>query len=238
MTRSAGNVLGKFLVALLGSTFLGACASSGAASGSAKAETTLRTAERLTGQLTELGTRLEATQATLAELRGSVGAKGLFNREKEAKTDLPTVFGAYRKALGGLHSTAKQAASSNTGLGANVKAYLEVWEQNVAQIQNAKLREASLQRRAGLQERFDKFSGDFGNLWKSFESHLQHLDEIEIAVGTDLTPAGISAIDGPLGDAQKEGESVRKGMARGAELLNAFADVLRNAAPPPPPAKE
>lgn len=218
---------------LLSSLLLGACASTGKPSGVQKAEATVGTVERLSDQLGQLATQLDATSAALGGLRESVGAKGLFNRAVEAKSDIPAAFGQYRKALEAVRTTAKKVASTDADLSGDMNAYLETWEQNMAEVQNVKLREASMKRRTSAQERYQKVTEEFGGLWKAFEGHLTQLNEIEVALGSDLTPAGVAAIDDTLGDTQKQSDSVKKGLGKASEILSGFADALRASAPQP-----
>src|SRR5262245_38577492 len=106
MNLPPARALRSWLFACLWSALLCACATSGTA-GSRKAEAALSSAQHFSTQLGQLAKNLESSGSALDGLRQSVGAKGLFNREKEAKADIPAAFKSYQKALEAVRASAK-----------------------------------------------------------------------------------------------------------------------------------
>jgi outer membrane murein-binding lipoprotein Lpp len=235
MLLSARTTHRRMLATLFAITglLLGGCASTGS-SGQQKANKTVTSVEKLAAELTTLGTHLGASTATMDQLQGSVETKGVFSREQVATGDLQAVYKGYGKALADVRSSAKRVTKANESLRASMTAYVQAWEQDLAAVQSASLREASLERRAAAQERFDEVATEFGELWQRVDAHVAHLGEIELALGADLTPAGIDAVEDDPDSAEKTSASLQKDLTAATEKLAAFAESVRASAPPPP----
>jgi chromosome segregation ATPase len=217
----------------LSGLLLGACASSGS-SGEQKAGKTVTNVEKLAAELTTLGTSLGTAQASIDQLQGSVETKGVFDREKVATGDLQAAFKGYGNAVDEVRASAKRVTKANESLKASMTAYVQAWEQDLAAVQSASLREASLERRAEAQERFDEVSAEFGELWQRVEAHVAHLGEIELALGADLTPGGIGAIDDDLESAEEANDDLQEDLTDATKRLAAFAESVRANTPPAP----
>jgi hypothetical protein len=207
-----------FLVPVL---VLAACAATGKpVERSANATTAL--AERYA----EAGTALDSVAAGFSALRDTVETQGIINREKVAVGDVAAAFKGLQKEIDVLGAATKRVQSGRESLRRAMDGYLAAWDKELAGFQSEDLKRASEKRRDSTRASFESLVAELTTVDQGVEGYLGRLAEIEKALGHDLTPAGVSALDGVLSDAAKEAAPLRKTVDGAAELVRGFAAKL------------
>jgi len=211
------------------------CASSGSGASSAaeSATSTANAAERLSTALGDLGAKLTTMDDAITGVRESVGTEGLLSRQKVAKGDIQAEFAAYQSALKGVRATHEQVVSMNAVLGREMESYLATWDQNLTQMQNEQLVSLSTRRRDEARRRFDEARKTYQDVGERCAAQVKQLGEIELVLGSDLTPAGIGALDKTLAKARDTNEDLEKDLAKASTVMGEFSSALRAGKPEP-----
>jgi hypothetical protein len=163
----------------------------------------------------------ETGNATAGILRASAGklqtAKGQVDSTLAALNDLvsnpnnlPVQYKRYSDAVAGLQSSAKDAAAEIKDMRAEGDAYFQAWDQQAAQIKNADIKSRSLSRKKEVLDRFTKVKLSYTQVSDAYRPFMSDLQDIQTALGTDLTADGIAAIKGAAQKANQDAIPLKK----------------------------
>jgi len=219
---------------VLATLLLAACASSGGASSAVDSSArTASAAERLSAALGRLASELEAVDEAIDGVRGTVGTEGFLRREKVARGDIPAAFSGYQSALRTARGTHGRVESMNATLGREMESYLSIWDRNLAQMHSEELVSMSTRRREEARGRFERVGKAYQEVWDLCTAQMQHLEELELAMGSELTPDGIGGLDGALSKARNENQGVEKGLTKVSSAMAELSSALRSGSPEP-----
>jgi uncharacterized protein YukE len=102
-------------------------------------------------------------------------------------------------------------------------AYLEAWEQELAEVKSDGVRAASAERREAIAAAFGEVEQVVRGVRESYRLFVEDVEAIRIVLGNDLTEAGVKSVEEPVEKLGIDGPNVVKG-------VNAIVDSLERAA--------
>lgn len=143
-----------------------------------------------------------------------------------ATTDPRKAFEQYSKNVAKLESAAAKARKRSQDMKDQGKAYFAQWEKQLAEVQNAEIRNLAAQRKAKLQETFDSIKKVAEPLKAQFDPWMSNLKDLEKYLANDLTIAGVDAAKGLFAKTKAGGLDVQKSLdALLAELNTVSATI-------------
>lgn len=150
------------------------------------------------------------------------------------QADLAGKYKAFTTAVADLQSSVDKANSSVDKVKKNGDKYFEAWDEKIAAIQNPDVKSASTERKTDIMKEFEGIKTSYAELQNTFKPFMSNIKDVETALGTDLTPGGISAIKSPAKDATKQGESLKDTLGKIADQFRDVAGKLGGAMPAAP----
>jgi hypothetical protein len=189
-------------------------------------ETGNATAEGLRASADKIQTAKGQLDSTLAALNDLVNNP----------TNLPTQYTAFSSAVTGLQSSAKDVDAKVTDMRTKGAAYFQTWDEQLAQIKNEDIKSRSEARKKEVQDQFTKIKLSYTEIGDAYRPFISDLQDIQTALGTDLTAGGIAAIKGAAQKANQDAVPLKKaGDDLSSELTN--LGVAMSASVPAPAAK-
>jgi chromosome segregation ATPase len=186
----------------------------------------------------------ETGNATAGVLKVSAGrletAKGRVDSTLDALNDLvnnpnnlPAQYKKYSDAVAGLQSSAKDVAAEIADMRSKSTAYFQAWDQQAAQIKNADIKTHSLARKKEVLDRFTKVKLSYTQVSDAYHPFMSDLQDIQIALGTDLTADGIADIKGAAQKANQDAIPLKKAGDDMSENLKDLGTAMYSAMPAP-----
>ena len=92
--------------------------------------------------------------------------------------------------------------------------FFDQWDRDLATIHNENIRARSVQRKTEVMARFNKVEASYGQVQTAFGPFMSDLRDIRTALTTDLTPAGVAAIQEPAKKANQDAQPVRQALTQ------------------------
>lgn len=143
-----------------------------------------KTAQSLTSVADSVRQGEEQARATLDALNQMIARPG----------DIAAQYGQFTKALASLDSHAKRVRDAAASMQKSGAAYLDQWNEQLAQISNEDIRKRSEKRQADVAKSLENLQSDYQKLADSFKPFMSDLRDIESVLKTDLTGAGLDSI--------------------------------------------
>jgi chromosome segregation ATPase len=154
----------------------------------------------------------------------------------KANTDPRSAFENYSKQVANLESVAAKARKRGEAMKQSGQAYFKQWEEQMAQVKDENIRKLAQERKAKLQECFDKIREYTEPLKQQFDPWMQSLKDLQSYLANDLTVNGVAAAKKPFAAAKSDGQKVQKSMDALIEELNDLAATITPAKVQPAPA--
>jgi hypothetical protein len=186
----------------------------------------------------------ETGNATAGVLKASAGrletAKGRVDSTLAALNDLvnnpanlPAQYAKYSDAVAGLQSSAKDVAAEIADMRAKSTAYFQAWDQQAALIQNADIKTRSMARKKEVLDRFTKVKLSYTQVSDAYHPFMSDLQDIQTALGTDLTAGGIAAIKTAAQKANQDAIPLKKAGDDMSEDLQDLSAAMYSSVPAP-----
>jgi uncharacterized protein YhaN len=174
-------------------------------------------------------TQIEGMDGALKQLEASASGTG---NAKQIYDDFVT-------KLDKLESTRSDTRSRAEKMEANGDEYFRKWEEELGTLKNESIRKVSMQRRTELNEAYQKIKEQMKNAGKEFTPYINDLRDLKSYFSTELTPAGIKAMDANMKRTVKEGSGLKETGTRLSKDLQKVIDLFKTPemTPPPQPAK-
>ena len=196
---------------------LGACKASG---GTEKAASTV-------DDLKSLRTQLAAGKDSIRT------AVSRLNVLAEGKGDMAAEYKAFSKAVDGVASQRERVRSVRESLAGRRQEFIASWNEGMAKIQNASMKDRSKERRDAVVAHFDDLRSAGDETRTEFDEWFSDLVDIRTYLEHDLNPTGITSLEDDI-------ESVTKRAGKIDEALDAFVseldDLIQAIAAAKPPA--
>jgi len=179
--------------------------------------------------------RAEKTGAGIAEFRAEiVNANKAIDATMKSLGDIATTadinpraaFARFSKNVKNLESTADKMRKRSQSMQEKGQAYFKQWEEELATVNNPKVRELAEKRKAKLQETFASIRKYTEPLKAQFDPWMSDLKDLQKYLSQDLTIAGIDAAKDLFAKTTNEGMEVQKSMDALVNELNSVAAAL------------
>jgi hypothetical protein len=196
-----------------------------------------KTSNYQTGNATAEG--LQASADKIEQAKGQVDSTlASLNDLVNNPTNLPTQYATFSGAVTGLQASAKDVDAKVTDMRAKGAAYFQTWDEQLAQIKNEDIKSRSEARKKEVQDQFTKIKLSYTEIGDAYRPFMSDLQDIQTALGTDLTAGGIAAIKGAAQKANQDAVPLKKsGDDLSAELTNLGVAMSASAPAPAPAAK-
>ena len=139
----------------------------------------------------------------------------------------------FTKDVANLQSAAEKARKRAQDMRDAGQAYFTQWQQQMAQVQNADIRQLAEKQKAKLQTTFDNIRKLTEPLKTQFDAWMTDLKGLQTYLGNDLTVTGIDAAKDLIGKSESEGMDVQKSLDALIAELNSVAAAVTPANVPP-----
>ncbi len=192
-------------------------------------------------------TNYETGNATAGVLRASAdklqttkarvdSALAALNDLVDNPVNLPAQYTKYSDAVAGVQASAKDVTAEITDMRAKSTTYFQTWDQEAAQIKNADIRSRSLARKKEVLDRFTKVKLSYTQVSDSYRPFMSDLQDIQTALGTDLTAGGIAAIKEAAQKANRDAIPLKNAGDDLSDNLKDLGTAMYSAIPAPTPA--
>jgi hypothetical protein len=179
------------------------CNSSGG--GAKTRERVVSSMEKVYGDLGNASQQIQRTDALLEEFQQGA--------------DLKSTFKNYQLAVNDLEAASEQARERARAMRENREAYLAKWQSEAEHIQNPQVKEDAMQRRERVAANFQKLTGMADDVRAAYRPYISDVQEIEKALGQNLTPAQVNTMRPSIDRAMKNGDVLNQKLdALGKEL--------------------
>jgi hypothetical protein len=132
----------------------------------------------------------------------------------------------YCKDVSKLESVAEKARKRGQEMKDRGQAYFDQWQQQMAHVQNAEIRQLAEQQKAKLQQAFDAIRKLTEPLKSQFDTWMTDLKGLQTYLGNDLTVSGVNAAKNLLEKTQAEGMDVQKSLDALISELNSVQATI------------
>ena len=147
-------------------------------------------------ELTRSKTEVQQTNASLDRL----AAGGNLNQ----------TYQQYAKQVSELKAAGERARVRGQDMRDRNRQYIAAWEKEMDQIASPELRAGAAERRSKVKQNFDQISATARAGADAYRPYLRILQEIQIALANDLTPAGVDAARPAIEKAKAQGETLQQ----------------------------
>ncbi len=177
----------------------------------------------------------DKTGAGIAEFRDEITngkkaidatMKSLGDVATSANTDPRKAFEKYSKDVANLESTAAKIRKRAQDMKEQGQAYFKQWEKQLAEVNNPEIRNLAQERKAKLQETFDRIKQYTEPLKAQFDPWMSDLKDLQKYLSQDLTIAGVDAAKGLFTKTTEGGLEVQKSMDALVVELNTIAATI------------
>jgi hypothetical protein len=200
------------LTVLLG-VFAG-CASKGYDKGADTAAALQSSADKIT----ETSTRVTDTLGALNDLTF------------KSQGDLRDQFDTFSSSVKKLDSTTADLDDEIATMRNKAQAYMDSWDSQMTNIQNADLRQRSAERKDEVTTKLKSVGDSYDGVKSSFQSFTQDLKDIQTYLGTDLTTSGVASIKDVVAKTKRDAvplrDSIKKLQSDFSGLSSALSPVV------------
>jgi septal ring factor EnvC (AmiA/AmiB activator) len=161
--------------------------------------------------LTEASTQIDKTLGSMNALSSASGS------------DLTAKYKTFTGDIKKLDSMSQKAKAQSQKATAQREQYLKQWQANQAAIQNEQLKAASEARRNELLPKIEAIKTSLGAARETFGPLMQALKDLNLYLGNNLTPQGISGAGELMQKVNTDGASVKDNIAKGQEAIKDLA---------------
>jgi len=180
---------------------------------------------------------IQATSDQVEKARGRLDvALAALNALLNNPTNMPAQYATFTGTVADLQTAAENVAAKIKVMRAKGTEYFKNWDEQAALIKNEHIKSRSLARKEEMQNRFTKITLSSTALGDSYRPVMSDLQDIQTALGTDLTTGGISSVQTDGQKANQDAIPLRKvGDDLMAQLKDLSAAMADGAPPAPPP---
>jgi chromosome segregation ATPase len=180
---------------------------------------------------------LQASADRIAAAQGQLDSTlDSLNDLVNSPTNLPAQYAKFSGAVNTLQSSAQDANARVKAMRAKGNDYFKEWDAQSAQIKNEDIKSRSEARKQEMQEKFTKVKLSYTQVSDAYRPFMSNLKDIQTALGTDLTPGGVTAVKGAAQKANEDAVPLKKSVDALAAELKELGAAMSAVAPPPAPA--
>lgn len=172
-------------------------------------------------------TRTEVV-ATRDQLQNTVTSLDALVKQKEG--DLKPAYDAFVTQVAKTQADAAVTKARALRMQQEAQAHFGGWQKEIDGINNAKLKKQAQKRLDKVQKSYEKLTTQLASAGTSFAPYLSDLNDITKILANDLTPGGIKAIRGTVGQAKFDLQSVRSHIYDAIKTLDGMQKSLSSSA--------
>jgi outer membrane murein-binding lipoprotein Lpp len=178
---------------------------------------------------------IQATSDRIAALPGQVDKTmaSLNDLVNKPQADLRPQYQQFAANLAEMESSSKGVATDRRTMGEKAKEYLDAWDQEIGQIQNADIKARSQSRREAVNQQLVAIKKSYVESCTTFKPFLADLNDVQKYLSVDLTTGGITAIKEPVAKANRDAVPLKVSLTKLAGDFKAFATSMSSITPPP-----
>jgi hypothetical protein len=185
-------------------------------------------------QADSTGTAISTVRNDVGSVKSGVDAslKALDGLAAAANTDPRKPYEAFAKSVDNLESAANTTKKHAADMRARGSAYFTQWQAQLNSVKSEDIKKLGEERKAKLQETFDKIKDAAEDAKQSFPGFLSDLKDLRTSLSADLSPQGIEANKNIFQKTKDSGAQVQKDLDKLiAELNSVAADMTAAKAP-------
>jgi hypothetical protein len=187
------------------------------------ASTTYQKADATALSLQSSTKLIEDTRAQLSSLSDSLA---LLQRNEQ----LATHYASFVAQIALFEKNAAEISSSAITMQSKSTAYIAQWQKDLETIKSPSLRRSSSERLNQVSFAFAEIKASYEETKMAFVPFLNHLKDIQTALGADLTPAGAASVQPFIDKASVDIEPVKRALEKLAGEFSALGVSLGSAA--------
>lgn len=172
-------------------------------------------------------TRAEVV-ATRDQLQNTVTSLDALVKQKEG--DLKPAYDAFVTQVAKTQADAAVTKARALKMQKEAQTHFDGWQKEIDSINNAKLKKQAQKRMDKVQRSYEKLTVELTSAGTSFAPYLSDLSDITKMLANDLTPGGIKAIRGTVGQAKFDLQSVRSHVSDAIKTLDGMQKSLSSSA--------
>jgi hypothetical protein len=188
----------RLLILAVAAGFIAGCASETASRGPAPRDTFTKGFNRVA----DGGAEIDAAQLALVDLVGN------------PQPDLRYQFQSYVNALNSLSTTSADVVSENRVLKMQGRGYFNVWDREIAAIQDPDLRRINQTRRDEVARRFERISQQYGETESAFLPYMADLRAVQTVIAGNPANGGRSGVHDLAAKATADSVPLKASLAR------------------------
>ena len=181
------------------------------------------------------GTQLIDTAGKVSDGTGKIDATltSLNDLVNNPSGDLVPKFKTFNKNVADLKDLSDNINKQFTDARVKGNQYFQDWDQQLASIRSADIKNASTQRKNAVLKEYNDLKASYAKTSMSFDPFMGDLKDIQTALGTDLTVGGVSSIKGGVNKANNDGAVVKSSLVQLSADFRTLGTAMQASAPVP-----
>ena len=146
------------------------------------------------GEKTATSLQQTASEIELAKGQVQNSLDALNSLMQKPGADLRPQYKTFSSSVSAIVATASRMSAKADAMKASGQAYSELWDANIATIQNPDIRSSSAARKKSVMDSLAVVQSSYQTTMSKFNPFLSNLQDIDKALSADLTPGGLDAM--------------------------------------------
>ena len=155
------------------------------------------------------------------------------NLSNTSQGDLVPKYKQFSTDVSNLKESAQNVKDRVADMRENGNAYLNAWDEQLAQIKNEDIKARSTERKQAVQKELNDIKKSYTEVQMSFDPFMSNLTDIQTALGNDLTTGGVDSVKGAMETANKHGTEVKESLNKLAGEFRDLGVAMATSAPAP-----
>jgi hypothetical protein len=155
-------------------------------------------------------TGLKDTRSELVKAKKEVNDAIVALDKLSAGGNVQQSYKEYTTAVKDVKAAGDKARTRAQAMRENSRAYVAKWEKEMDNVTNPELRAGAMERRNRVKANYDEILEVGRSVRDAYQPFLKDLQDIQKALASDLTPAGVSSANLAMGKAKTEGTTLNE----------------------------
>ena len=153
---------------------------------------------------------LKDTRQELVNAKAEVNDANMALDKLAAGGNLEQSFKQYTAAVKDVQAAGDRARARASAMKENARQYVAKWEKEMDQVSSPELRAGATERRQKVKDNFDQITTAGRGVRDAYQPFLKNLQDIQRALASDLTPAGVDAAKSAIAKTKSEGVTLNE----------------------------
>lgn len=167
-----------------------------------------------------------ASELEEAQTQIIVATTALDSMVNQPQQDLRPLFRQYRESVADVENTYNDLLERSNRLAQQKEAYMATWDQRNSEIQNADIRDRSLERQREVTEDFARAQRAAERAQQTLQPLLTELRDIQRLLSVDLTAAGVAMVRQVADRARQNAQEARSTLGEVAQEFRSVSATL------------